>query len=168
MKFIYVSILAIMCSLMLGLLPDLFRHDIRKNNIRNSQAFVLEADDNMNIDGFVTVKNFKIPVYLAKNEAERIKGLSDSRSINKKYGMFFVFENSEYQSMWMKNMLFSIDIIWIDEDYRIVHMEKNISPDTYPKIFTAPIKARFVLELKAGMGKYYNLLVGDLISLELK
>lgn len=168
MKFIYVSILAVMCSLMIGLLPDMFRYEIRKNNIRNSQAFVLEADDNMNIDGFVAVKNSKIPVHLAKNEEERIKGLSGLRSINKKYGMLFVFENSEYQSMWMKNMLFSIDIIWIDEDYRIVHIEKNISPDTYPKIFTAPVKARFVLELKAGMGEYYNLLTGDLISLDLK
>lgn len=168
MKFIYVSILAIICSLMVGLLPDMFRYEIRKNNTRNSQAFVLETDDNMKIDGFITVKKFKIPVHLAKSEAERIKGLSDLHSINKKHGMLFVFENSDYQSMWMKDMLFPIDIIWIDEDYRIVHIEKNISPDTYPKIFTAPVKARFVLELKAGMGKYYNLLASDLISLELR
>ena len=168
MKFIHISILFIFCSVIIGLLPDLFRYTISQNNKQNSPALVLYVNDITQIDGFIIVGNFKIPVSLARNETERIKGLSGTHSMPNKYGMFFIFDSSDYQSMWMKDMLFPIDIIWIDEDYKIVHMEKDISPDTYPKIFTAQIKARFVLELNAGMSTDYNLQTGDSISLELK
>ncbi|MEK7065965.1 MAG: DUF192 domain-containing protein [Patescibacteria group bacterium] len=100
---------------------------------------------------------------MADTEEKRIKGLGGLASIPRGYGMFFVFDSPDYQSIWMKDMLFPIDIIWIDENSKIIHIEKNISPDTYPKIFTAPFKARFVLELNAGISEFYNLRLGQAI-----
>ena len=76
MKFIHISILFIFCSVIIGLLPDLFRYTISQNNKQNSPALVLYVNDITQIDGFIIVGNFKIPVSLARNETERIKGLS--------------------------------------------------------------------------------------------
>ena len=143
MKFIHISILFMFCSVIIGLLPDLFRYTISQNNKQNSPALVLYVNDITQIDGFMIVGNFKIPVSLARNETERIKGLSGTHSMPNKYGMFFDFEHSDYQSMWMKDMLFPIDIVWIDEDYKIVHIEKIFRPTHIRKF--SPRRSKRVL-----------------------
>jgi len=50
-------------------------------------------------------------------------------------GMLFVFDDSKKRSFWMSNMQFSLDIIWIDSQVNIVHIEKNVPPcnNTEPK-----------------------------------
>ena len=103
---------------------------------------------------------------MADTEEKRTKGLGGLASIPRDYGMFFVFDSPNYLNIWMKDMLFPIDILWIDEYFEIVHIEKNISPNTYPQIFTAPVKARFVLELNARMSDVYGLNVGGKIISE--
>ncbi len=164
--------LAIFCSLLVGFIPTFFKFTF--SDTRALQASVLQSQEmkksnKPKIDSAVRVliaDKVKIPVYLADNEEKRIKGLGGLSSIPRDYGMFFIFDRSDYQSIWMKDTLFPIDIIWIDENNKIVHIEKNISPDTYPRIFTAPTKARFVLELNAGMLANYDLKIGDLIFLK--
>lgn len=161
MNFLKFSLLFIFISLIVGLTPTFFKFAFNNSQLAQTVAFKTPRKPN-NIKYIIAGKT-KIPVYLADTEDKRTKGLGGLSSIPRDYGMFFVFEHSDYQSMWMKDMLFPIDIIWIDENYRIVHMGKNISPDTYPKIFTAPVKARFVLELNAGMSTAYDLRNGDSI-----
>ena len=172
MIFFKFSMLAIFCSLLVGFIPTFFKFTF--SDTRALQASVLQSQEmkksnKPKIDSAVRVliaDKVKIPVYLADNEEKRIKGLGGLSSIPRDYGMFFIFDRSDYQSIWMKDTLFPIDIIWIDENNKIVHIEKNISPDTYPRIFTAPTKARFVLELNAGMLANYDLKIGDLIFLK--
>ena len=41
-------------------------------------------------------------------------------------GMIFVFDGEERRSMWMLNMQFALDIIWLDSEGNIVHIEKNV------------------------------------------
>ena len=47
-------------------------------------------------------------------------------------------------------MKFPIDIIWIGEDKKIVDIKTNISPQTFPEIFTSRQPARYVLEVNSG------------------
>jgi uncharacterized membrane protein (UPF0127 family) len=42
--------------------------------------------------------------------------------------MLFVFEDSAKYSFWMKDMKFLIDIIWLDNDGKVVHIEQNLQP----------------------------------------
>lgn len=104
------------------------------------------------------------PVDLALTPAERTQGLSGRASLKKDTGLFFVFESSDKYGFWMKDMNFSIDILWIDESMKIVHIEPSVSPSTYPKSFVSPVPARFVLELPAGTAKTHKIQMGDSIN----
>ena len=51
----------------------------------------------------------------------------------------------------MKGMKIPIDIVWLDRDMRVVHIEVNAQPDAEPyKTYKPPVSARYVLELVSG------------------
>lgn len=86
--------------------------------------------------------------------ASRAQGLSGRKTLGEKEGMLFVFEQPGRYGFWMKDMLFPIDIMWINDDGIVVHVEGNVSPSTYavtdpPQTFINEPEARFVLELPA-------------------
>ena len=58
----------------------------------------------------------------------RLKGLSIKNTLNESEGMLFPFDTPGEYSFWMKDMKFPIDIIWIDSNYKIVYIEKNLQP----------------------------------------
>lgn len=103
-------------------------------------------------------------VGLALNEAERAQGLSGRRSLAKNSGLLFVFDSPDKHGFWMKDMNFPIDIMWIDAQMKIVHIESNVSPKTYPKTFFPPTPDRFVLETPAGSLKSHNISEGDTVT----
>ena len=86
----------------------------------------------------------------AESVMEKQKGLSGRNFMRKNNGMLFTFSQSDYYSFWMKDMKFPIDIIWIDENLRIINIEKNITPDTFPKKFIPQLPAKYVLEVNGG------------------
>ena len=77
----------------------------------------------------------------------------------------FVFPKDGIYAFWMKDMLFSIDILWLSARGSVVYMAQNVSPDTYPQSFQPEMLARYVLELPAGYVKEYNVVVGDIVRL---
>jgi uncharacterized membrane protein (UPF0127 family) len=68
----------------------------------------------------------------------------------------------------MKDMLFPLDIVWIGEDFRVVHIEKSLSPETYPTVYYPDTLSKFVLEISAGESDKINIKVGDLIEISKK
>ncbi len=92
------------------------------------------------------------------------KGLSGRAPISNNEGMFFVFDKLDRHAFWMKDMLFAIDIIWIDENFVINHIEKNVAPDTYPKIFYPNEPAMYVLEILAGETDSLGIKIGDKVN----
>ena len=81
----------------------------------------------------------------------REKGLSDRPSIDSDRAMLFVFAEDDFHAIWMKDMRFAIDVVWLDGDKRVVHVERNIQPDEPPHASYTPVKkARYVLEVGAG------------------
>ena len=89
-------------------------------------------------------------VSIADTGESRRTGLSGSPPLPALYGLLFVFDRDGRHAIWMKDMLFSLDIIWINCDGVVVHIEKKVSPDTYPRAFFPPVPARYVLEVSAG------------------
>ena len=95
------------------------------------------------------------------------KGLGGRELLSGDEGMLFIFAKPELHGIWMKDMKFAIDIIWIDEEYKIVHIESNVSPQTYPKTFWPLAKSLYVLETKAGFALENELKVGDILNFDL-
>lgn len=77
-------------------------------------------------------------------------GLGRRASLPAGKGMLFVYPAEAERCFWMKDMNFAIDIIWLDGDKRIVHIEPEVSPDTYPKTYCPREAAQYVVELGSG------------------
>jgi uncharacterized membrane protein (UPF0127 family) len=98
------------------------------------------------------------------------KGLAVKNQLKENEAMLFVFEDSAKHSFWMKDMKFPIDIIWLDSDGKIVHIEENLEP--CPLVFVCPSYApnadsQYVLETVAGFTQRHNISVGTNIDFEL-
>ncbi len=106
-----------------------------------------------------------IHVIVADTAQERGQGLSGREGLADGEGMLFVFAEDGLHGFWMKDMRFSIDIIWIAADGTVVDMLENVSPDTYPQTFHPKTPARFVLELPAGEAAQLGLDIGDAVEL---
>ena len=89
-------------------------------------------------------------VEIADTPVAQRQGLSGRSHLPVGHGLLFIFDKEGRHGIWMKDMLFPIDIVWLDGNGREVHQEKEVRPDTYPEVFTPPVPARYVLELNAG------------------
>ena len=102
-------------------------------------------------------------VTVVQTKESRIKGLSGHISLDKDAGMLFVFEESGIHPFWMKDMDFAIDILWIDQNKRIIHIVSEIAPETFPKAFASQEEALYVLEIADGEAKRRGIHVGDMV-----
>jgi uncharacterized membrane protein (UPF0127 family) len=93
----------------------------------------------------------------------RMKGLSDRENLEAHKAMVFVFDSSERQCFWMKDMRFPIDIVWLDGSKKVIKIETNISPQTYPNSFCAD-NTKYVIELNADAASQTGLKIGDPIQ----
>lgn len=90
-----------------------------------------------------------------------IKGLSGTTCLNSDEGMLFVFQNSSKQEIWMKEMLIPLDILWLDEEGKIVHIEEKVSQYSFPQVFSSPVPAKYVIELSSGSVQNFTYKIGD-------
>jgi uncharacterized membrane protein (UPF0127 family) len=97
----------------------------------------------------------------ASTNSEQTLGLSGRSSMPRNRGMLFDFHESDEYCMWMKDMHFALDIIWLNQQKEIVYVVENVTPDTYPKSFCGPGEARYVVEVNTGVVKAANLQVGQ-------
>ncbi|MEI7810427.1 MAG: DUF192 domain-containing protein [bacterium] len=113
---------------------------------------------------FIQIAGQKIKVELALTHSEQIKGLSGRKNINDDAGMLFIFEKLSNDKFWMKDMNFSVDMIWIDSDSNIIYIEKNVDPSSYPNTFGPNQDYKYVLEVKANFSEKNNLKVGEKVK----
>lgn len=102
----------------------------------------------------LTLNRDVIDAEVVRSNFAREQGLSDRTSIEPNTGMLFIFPETQYPSIWMKDMNFAIDIIFIDRDGKVVTIFENASPESYkevpPRIFKTLEASRYVLEVPAG------------------
>ncbi len=110
------------------------------------------------------VGEIPITVEVVDTPELRTQGLSGRKGL-KTSGMLFVFDTSDYHGIWMKDMLFPIDIIWIDESLHVIGIEENVRPDTYPRTFRPPVPARYAIETVENYVDTFGIGVGDSVRL---
>lgn len=116
------------------------------------------------VNGKIGETSIKLEV--ANNGITRANGLSNRIKLDEDRGMIFVFVENEQPGFWMKDMKFPIDIIWINENLKIIEVHKNISPSTYPTVFYPASPIKYVIEVPAGYFDKYLLKIGDPVFLE--
>lgn len=98
---------------------------------------------------------------VADTLSSRMKGLSGTPFMPDDVVKLFAFGVPGPQSIWMKDMNYSIDVIWVAKEGEIVHIAEDVSPETYPKSFSSPIPAWFVIETNAGFVSKNSIVLGD-------
>lgn len=104
-----------------------------------------------------------ILVEISADEATRQQGLMFRESLAPGHGMLFLFPQTDIHSFWMKNTLIPLDIIWIDEARRVVHLEQDVPPcraDPCPSYVPAA-PSRYTLEIAAGQAAVHGVRLGD-------
>ncbi len=118
----------------------------------------------------VWVEDTYIYTELAVTDYKRAQGLSEKNSLKNGEGMLFVFEKESQHIMWMKDMDFAIDIIWINNG-KVVDIAPSVEPE--PEVSLDKIKkyiprlgAKVVLEVPAGFAMANKWKIGDEVVIE--
>lgn len=113
----------------------------------------------------IAVGDTKLTVDIAATVATMRKGLGERSTLSPSDGMLFIFEQEALHGIWMKDMQFAIDIVWIDKTGKIVAITEGVTPETYPTVFRPPVPAQYVIETNAYAAKEYGLMENMVLSL---
>ena len=111
----------------------------------------------------------EVQAELMVEDQDRAMGLMFRPSLPEDRVLLFVFERLDFHGIWMKNCRFPIDIVWLDEERRVVHLAEAVPPcrkDPCP-VYEPMRKAAFVIEMNAGQAAREGVEVGKKVSFEL-
>lgn len=101
-------------------------------------------------------------VEIAKTQQEQEKGLMFRNKLASNRAMLFVYPASSIVTMWMKNTLLSLDMVFVDGSGRVVSFAHNAVPQS-EVIISSGFPVRYVVELNAGQIKKMDLKQGDCV-----
>lgn len=104
----------------------------------------------------------ELAIEIAESDYETQTGLMYRSSMETKQGMLFIFPDTAMHSFYMKNTEFPLDIIFIDDNFRIASFQENAEPYDQ-KGLSSKVPVKYVLEVNAGMVAEWSLQVGDSI-----
>ena len=97
------------------------------------------------------------------NDEDRARGLMFRPSLPADHALLFVFGELDFHGIWMKNCRFPIDIVWLDEGKKVVHVEAKVPPcrkDPCPS-YTPMRRAAYVIEMNAGVAQREKIVLGS-------
>ena len=110
-----------------------------------------------------------IAARVADTDETRAKGLAGVERLDDNSGMLFAFSTSGTYSMWMKGMNMSIDILWLDEQGKVVHLAAQVPAPVDDQAdlptYVNDQPAKYVLELAAGEAEKTGIKEGDTLKL---
>ena len=109
-----------------------------------------------------------VQVELATDDTTRAQGLMFRDQMPDGHGMLFLFNKTGDYPFWMKNTLIPLDIIWIDEQKRVVGISRETPPckaDPCPS-YPPGGMARYVLEVGGGVAGRHGLANGQTLRFE--
>jgi len=133
---------------------------------RENLRFEYPKTEEMPIRG-IYINDIPMWVNVAISAKEINTGLSGRITLEAGQGMLFIFDKPDFYGMWMKDMNFPIDIIWIDEKLKIVDIKTQVSQKSYPEIFRPAQKALYAIEVNASFSELNNIKIGDKVILQI-
>jgi uncharacterized protein len=118
----------------------------------------------------ITVNGVELVADIAATSDQQSEGLGVKDSLNENEAMLFPFKKESQHTFWMKGMKFPIDIIWIDSDKEVVHIEPSLDPcipDSPCPTYTSDRRSLYVLETMAGFAQKYNVTEGTPVEFKL-
>lgn len=163
------GILFLTCAIIIFIISSsqLYAFNLQSNNNTSSN----DADFFPNYEKTtISINGFNISMAIASTDEQRIRGLSGVEKMNENEGMLFLFDKPSKQGFWMNKMNFPIDIIWLDSNNKVVHIEKQLEPC---KLFLAcpvynpQVDSIYVIELRSGFADDHSIKNDMIINFDL-
>lgn len=113
---------------------------------------------------WVELAGHRYQVELAQDDATRARGLMFRDAMQADHGMLFIHDYTEPQAYWMKNTKIALDILYFDEQRRLVSQQRDVPPCSAGNAcpaYPSNRPARYVLELNAGQAERLELQDGS-------
>jgi uncharacterized membrane protein (UPF0127 family) len=103
-----------------------------------------------------------LKVWIASTPAQQMQGLMFVRQLSDDEGMLFPLAQPRVMTMWMKNTLIPLDMLFIDSKGRVACVRERTEPESLDLISCdTPVKA--VLEIAGGQARTRGIGVGDTV-----
>ncbi len=114
----------------------------------------------------IMIDDVLLDVEIADDDEKRALGLMYRDSLEEYKGMLFIFPYEGKYAFWMMNMNFSIDIIWIDSEGKVVYIVDNALPcsmvaSTSECTYEPDVHAKYVLEVNGGFAERHGVTIGS-------
>jgi uncharacterized membrane protein (UPF0127 family) len=125
--------------------------------------------------GQVSAKGQVFLAEVAVTDAERAKGLMYRQSLAKDRCMIFVYAEDGLHTIWMKNCLIALDVVWITADGTVVEVAEQVPPvspmfrgsDADLPTYGGHASARHFVEFPSGTARRIGLKKGDRLGWDL-
>ena len=107
----------------------------------------------------------RFAIEIARTPNHRRQGLMFRTELAADAGMLFVYESEREITMWMKNTLIPLDMLFIGDDGRIARIAERTTPMSEEHIFSRG-SVRAVLELRGGTVNLLHIKTGDKVRSE--
>ena len=111
----------------------------------------------------------KIVAEAMRLKADVARGMMFRDALPEGRGMLFVYSVEGTYPFWMHQVKVPLDMIWIGHDHRVVEIATNTKPCLATSTHACPFygghqKARYILEVNAGVVEKNHLTTGDLLA----
>lgn len=116
----------------------------------------------------VTINRYNVSSFVADTDEKRTRGLSGVENMSEQQGMLFVFNYPSKQGFWMNEMKFPLDIIWLDVNGTVIHIEKKLQPCTsvlFCSVYAPSKDAKYVFETIGGFTDLHSVNEGTKIKI---
>lgn len=112
-----------------------------------------------------TGKLFKVETVVTPNALT--KGLSGRRTLASGTGMLFIFDALDRHTMWMPDMYFPLDVVWLDETLSVVNITYGLEPcadaNDCPSSSSVYL-CKYAIEMNAGEAAIYGFMNGTQLT----
>jgi len=113
----------------------------------------------------------RLAAEVAWTPKQQEKGMMFRTVVPSLTGMLFVYEKEAYQSIWMKNTLVNLDVVYMDQDKQVTVVYPNV-PGSQPGVEESETEHRsgygkYFLELRAGEAARLNIKKGIRLDFKL-
>jgi uncharacterized membrane protein (UPF0127 family) len=110
-----------------------------------------------------SARRHSFEAWRADTPATREQGLMFVRDMRPDQAMFFVYEPPQHVTMWMKNTLLPLDMLFVDEAGCVAKTVRDARPGSLDTISTDG-QIALVVELKGGTAKALGIEAGDRVQ----
>lgn len=155
-KNIITWILVIILLIATFFLPTISKEIESFTNVESSGGKVIYSSHDLHLS----------TIEIADTLYKQQQGLMHRSALCAECAMLFVYNYPTSYDFWMKNTKFSLDIIFLDQNGKIINLHKFAKPLDTNKRYKAQSYYWYVLEVNAGFADKYKLKAGDIIDVQ--